>query len=1105
MIKIASKSFRAAVVLLTLAVVGLVGCTMTTSPVTGSGSTLPLSIETISLPTATVGVAYSSAVLAQNGTAPYTFVLTSGTLPAGLTLAANGVVNGTPTAVASSSFTVTVTDASAETASATIGVKVQVGSATPVSISTTALSNATVGTAYSATIVAINGTQPYSFTVTMGALPTGLALSTGGVISGTPTTSGLVGFTVTVADATGAKATASFGLTVNVGAAVLGITTASLPAGTVGVAYSGQLAAANGSAPYSYAVTAGALPLGLTMSAGGAITGSPTTAGPVSFTVTVTDAAAHTANASFTVTIAAGVSSPVITTLSLPAGTVGTPYSLQLTVAGGTAPYSFAQTGGAIPNGLTLSTGGLLSGTPVGVVATSLTITVTDANGKTGSASLLISVLVAGSSVVVTPMTLPSGQAGVAYSAQFTASGGTGPYTFSVTGSTPAGLAFTTAGALFGSAITPGTSNFTVTATDANNQRGSANFSIVINPGAPYTVTITTTALPTALLSTNYTQQIGIEYGTAPYTVTVIGGSLPNGLSISSSGLITGVATTAGKFYFTMQVTDASSPVETTSATFELDAATVSATVLVDASAVLTTVPTNFYGLHTSVYDTSLSDSGVLPGLLADTGITTLRYPGGGYSDNYHWAQFSITPFYSSTSPACYIQADGYMASDGDFGTFARLLKASGTQGMITVNYGTSVADALGSKTTGTDGQHDCSEPNTYGQPQEAAAWVAYANGSASNTQVIGLDSTGFDWKTVGYWAALRAASPLPVDDGYNFLRLGFTAPLAIPYWEIGNEMYYNGWSTNHNAETDNHAPYIYPAGYTPGGFNSRDQLAALSPTAYGTNAVAFIQAMKAVDPTIQIGVDFSAPISTDPIPETWNPQLAQAVCAGANIDFAIMHYYPGTYLAVQPAELLSRPQADIPNVYADIEGDLAQYCPANASAIQVFLTETSPNGPLASGFPAPVVGLFTLNDYLTAMRTGVANIEWLEMHNGTYLTESEVEGPSFYGIELAHLMAAPGDKVLSTNTSSPMVVSWASLKANGSKGVVLLNADGSNPAVVQVTVSGATVGSFATEYSYGLTTTQSGSVLSGTTVPIAGATFTVTVPAYTAVELNIP
>ena len=85
------------------------------------------------------------------------------------------------------------------------------------------------------------------------------------------------------------------------------------------------------------------------------------------------------------------------------------------------------------------------------------------------------------------------------------------------------------------------------------------------------------------------------------------------------------------------------------------------------------------------------------------------------------------------------------------------------------------------------------------------------------------------------------------------------------------------------------------------------------------------------------------------------------------------------------------------------------------------------------------------------------------------------------------------------------MVVSWASLKANGSKGVVLLNADGSNPAVVQVTVSGATVGSFATEYSYGLTTTQSGSVLSGTTVPIAGATFTVTVPAYTAVELNIP
>jgi hypothetical protein len=58
------------------------------------------------------------------------------------------------------------------------------------------------------------------------------------------------------------------------------------------------------------------------------------------------------------------------------------------------------------------------------------------------------------------------------------------------------------------------------------------------------------------------------------------------------------------------------------------------------------------------------------------------------------------------------------------------------------------------------------------GEPAEAAAWVAYANGSPADQKVIGKDSTGYDWKTVGYWASLRASKPLEADDGQNFLRI---------------------------------------------------------------------------------------------------------------------------------------------------------------------------------------------------------------------------------------------------------------------------------------------------------------------------------------------
>jgi len=368
---------------------------------------------------------------------------------------------------------------------------------------------------------------------------------------------------------------------------------------------------------------------------------------------------------------------------------------------------------------------------------------------------------------------------------------------------------------------------------------------------------------------------------------------------------------------------------------------------------------------------------------------------------------------------------------------------------------------------------------------------------------VIGLDSAGFNWQTVGYWASLRASSPLGVDDGYNFLRIGHPASLAIKYWEVGNEMYYNGWNTNHNAETDLHSPYIYPNGYgSTNTFDSRASLAPLSPTAYGQNAIPFIQAMKAVDSTIKVGLDFDAPGATDPIAPSWNPNMVQAACGAGAFDMVLIHYYPGTYNGVLPSELVSLPQTDIPTVVASVKANLAQYCPAIAANIQFWMTETSPNGTLATNFPTPVLGLFAIDEYFTALSNGYQNVDWLELHNGTFLSETEAPGPVFYAIEMMHQMAAPGDALVTSSSTNSTVLSWGALKTTGKGGVILMNTNATTPQVVQLTFSGATLGTTAMQYSFGINTTQSGTSLNVTPVSLSSGTVTVTVPAYTAVEV---
>jgi large repetitive protein len=173
-----------------------------------------LTVLTTVLPTAAVGTAYSFTSAASGGVAPYTWSVSSGALPAGLSLnASTGVISGKPTTAETSSFTLKATDSDGNVSSSSLSITVY--GTTIVRITTTSLPAATVGTAFSATLAATSGTKPYTWSVYSGSLPAGLSInSTTGVISGTPTTAGTSNFFIAVKGAGANTATAALSITV---------------------------------------------------------------------------------------------------------------------------------------------------------------------------------------------------------------------------------------------------------------------------------------------------------------------------------------------------------------------------------------------------------------------------------------------------------------------------------------------------------------------------------------------------------------------------------------------------------------------------------------------------------------------------------------------------------------------------------------------------------------------------------------------------------------------------------------------------------------------------------------------------------------------------
>jgi uncharacterized protein (TIGR03437 family) len=516
-------------------------------------ASLPLRIEATSLAIATnslagasTNVPYSQGFASIGGTPPYTYSLTSGTLPPGLTLTPGGVLSGTPTTAATYNFTIRTTDATTATAQATFAIIVS-GSGPRILIST--LPTGILNQPYNASLSGQGGTPPYTFSLAAGTLPAGLLLNLNGTLTGAPNISGAYPITIRIGDANQQSSQAD--LLININSSTFSINSTTAPDGVVNTTYLFALTTSNGTAPNAFTLLSGTLPNGLILNSNGTITGTPTTAGNYQLTVRATDAAGATAQ--FPLTIRVLSTTLTLSQSSLANGQLNQPYTSTLSATGGSAPYNFNIVTGTLPPGLTLSSNGNISGTPTTAGIYQITYRVLDANQKSIEATLPL--FITGGGISLTTLILPSGRPNQAYSTMIQATGGTAPYSVQLTnGSLPTGLTLSSAGLLSGTLTQPTNGAFTVRITDAAGASILASYLFNVNTSI---ILLTSTTPTTGSLGQLYTTTLTTSGGTGTNTYSLDTGTLPSGLTLSSSGTLSGTPTAPGTYIFNINATDA--------------------------------------------------------------------------------------------------------------------------------------------------------------------------------------------------------------------------------------------------------------------------------------------------------------------------------------------------------------------------------------------------------------------------------------------------------------------------------------------------------------------------------------------------------------------
>jgi hypothetical protein len=339
-------------------------------------------------------------------------------------------------------------------------------------------------------------------------------------------------------------------------------------------------------------------------------------------------------------------------------------------------------------------------------------------------------------------------------------------------------------------------------------------------------------------------------------------------------------------------------------------------------------------------------------------------------------------------------------------------------------------------------------------------------------------------------------------DEAAGWVRsANVTKGYGAKYWEIGNEVYGNG-EYGATWETDHHASH--------------------SATTYATNLLQYVSAMKAVDPTIKIGAVLTTPgnwpdgITGPGDTMDWNHTVMSI--AGSKIDFVIVHHYPNS---TSEADLLTKPQNEIPGMASTLRSLINQYAGSNAANVGIAVTEANAN---AYKDTSPN-GLFAPDEYLTWMENGAFTLDWWDMHNGTDCSKvTTVQGaqdyddggilssgagnsceppqdtpfPPYYGIQMITKLGSPGDRLVSASSSTSLLSTHAVKRANGDVDVMLINKDPNNDATVSLSYNGFTPSSATpTVYSYLKNGTSIGSATTG-------SASSQTVPAYSIVVVQL-
>ncbi len=563
------------------------------APTSGCTASPPIQISPTTLYAGFPDESYFQNFTATGGSGTgYVWSITSGAAALnnlGLSFSSGGDLSGYPNAPGSYPFTLQVVDSLGNSTTQSYTLTIYPG----FTVLPTSLPAGAVGTPYSQTFMASGGAGgPFSFSVISGTAlsAVGLTLSPGGLISGTPSvTETAAPLTIKIADSLGYYTELNYTLTINSASsgpitvndpetvtvndsltqvqlvdvsdpetitvtdiAVVTVSSpltitgpASLPAGTVNVAYTATtITASGGTQPYVWSATG--LPAGLSIgSASGVISGTPTadSGSPYSVTVKVTDSANPGNTATMAYTIAVEALPLTITTGLLPAGVVNVAYTATtITASGGTQPYSWAITG--LPPGLTANGGGVISGTPTTSVGSPFGVIVKVTDSALNTVSMTYSLTVSGSLTIASPASLLPGTLNAAYTpTTISASGGLPPYTWTATG-LPSGLTIAIAtGVISGTPTADAGSPYSVTVTveDSTGKTAHKSYTLFVEAVA---LTITSplslppnayegVAFPPTQFSASGGSGMGYTWSVNTY------GALP-GLTLSNTGVLSG-------------------------------------------------------------------------------------------------------------------------------------------------------------------------------------------------------------------------------------------------------------------------------------------------------------------------------------------------------------------------------------------------------------------------------------------------------------------------------------------------------------------------------------------------------------------------------------